>query len=150
MVKVDMPESLPKVTLYDNYDSIQAGDQITVMGYPAVSPDQYVGTASNDPFNRNPQWIKVPSPTVTTGNVGRVLKARAEGVDGYVSQFGDSYQLTINATGGGNSGGPALDDQGRVVGIYYASRSETNGPRISFAVPIRYGMELMGRTPVLQ
>jgi S1-C subfamily serine protease len=59
------------------------------------------------------------------------------------SGFGDSYQLTINATGGGNSGGPMFDDEGNVVGIYYASSTDPQGTRITFAVPIKYGLELM-------
>ncbi|HNJ96414.1 MAG TPA: trypsin-like serine protease, partial [Ferruginibacter sp.] len=58
--------------------------------------------------------------------------------------FGDSYQLTINATGAGNSGGPMFDDEGNVIGIYYAGKSDARGTQISFAIPIKYGMELMG------
>ena len=64
-----------------------------------------------------------------------------------VSQFGDVYQLTVNSTGGGNSGGPVMDSRARVIGLFtYAIQGDV---RLTFAVPIRYGMELMGTKPVM-
>ena len=35
-----------------------------------------------------------------------------------------------------------FDDKGNVIGIFFAGRSE-GGTQISFAVPIKYGLELM-------
>ena len=61
-----------------------------------------------------------------------------------VSVIGDSYQLQINTTGSGNSGGPVFDDHGRVIGIFYAGLSDGR-TAVTFAVPIRYGKELMGK-----
>lgn len=143
MIKVDMVESLSAVKLKDNYDAIQPGQSVTVMGYPGVAPVVQVARKSNDPFNPQPQYVDVPTPTVTPGNIGRIIPGSSVKEDRF-SGFGDSYQLTINATGGGNSGGPMFDDEGNVIGIYYAGNS-----KISFAVPIKYGMELMGRVKVL-
>lgn len=148
MIKVAMPGKLASVELLDNYNDIKAGQAVTVMGYPGVAPEQYVVRKSSDPFKPNMDFNSVPSPTVTPGNIGRLIKTSTEKTDLY-STFGDSYQLTINATGGGNSGGPMFDDKGRVIGIYYAGRSDARGTQISFAVPIKYGMELMGNTKVL-
>lgn len=54
---------------------------------------------------------------------------------------GDTYQLTINSTGGGNSGGPMFDGTGKVIGIYFAGKQ--TDAQISFAVPIRFAMELL-------
>jgi S1-C subfamily serine protease len=59
--------------------------------------------------------------------------------------MGDYYQLTINSTGPGNSGGPMYDDQGRVIGIYSAGSA-----KMSYAVPIKYAIELMGRQEVIK
>ncbi|RYU94281.1 trypsin-like peptidase domain-containing protein [Emticicia agri] len=148
MIKVSMPGKLASVELLDNYDDIKAGQAVTVMGYPGVAPEQYVVRKSSDPFKPNMDFNSVPSPTVTPGNIGRLIKTSTEKNNLY-STFGDSYQLTINATGGGNSGGPMFDDKGRVIGIYYAGKSDARGTQISFAVPIKYGMELMGNTKVL-
>jgi serine protease Do len=147
MIKVSMPNKLQKVELLDTYNDIKAGEAVTVMGYPGVAPEQYVVRKSSDPFKPNTDFNSVPSPTVTPGNIGRIIKASSDKSMLY-STFGDSYQLTINATGAGNSGGPLFDNKGRVVGIYYAGRN-LGGTQISFAVPIKYGMELMGTQKVL-
>lgn len=144
MIKVELPESLSKVKMKDNYESVTAGQTITVMGYPGVAPEQYVVRKSNDPFRPNSQFTTVPTPTVTTGNIGRIIPASSDKNLTY-SAFGDSYQLTVNATGSGNSGGPMFDDEGNVIGIFYAGKSDAGGTQISFAIPIKYGLELMGR-----
>lgn len=143
MLKIDIPESLSKVTMKDSYDEIKPGQVVTVMGYPGVAPEEFVVRKSNDPFNPQTQFTTMPTPTVTTGNIGRIIPASSDKNLTY-SGFGDSYQLTINATGAGNSGGPMFDEKGNVVGIYYAGASG-GGANISFAVPIKYGLELMGR-----
>ncbi len=147
MIKVSMPNKLQKVELLDSYNDIKAGESVTVMGYPGVAPEQYIVRKSSDPFKPNTDFSSVPSPTVTPGNIGRIIKGSSDKSTLY-STFGDSYQLTINATGAGNSGGPLFDNKGRVVGIYYAGRN-LGGTQISFAVPIKYGMELMGTQKVL-
>lgn len=146
MVKIDVPESVPKVEIYDNYDTIKPGDGSIVLGYPGVSPPVYGVIRSQDVFHRESQVKIVPDPTVSVGNIGRILRGQEGGTDPIYSLFGDAYQLTINSTGSGNSGGPVFDDRGRVIGIFYASnRSDA---MITFAVPIRYGKELMTVTPV--
>jgi len=146
MIKVDSPGPMPKVELNDNYDKIQAGEQAVVLGYPGVSPPVLGIVKSQDIFNRETEVREIPDPTVTVGNIGRVLRS-SEAKDGQdkqtVSIFGDAYQLQINTTGAGNSGGPVFDDHGRVIGIFYAGRSAANAS-VTFAVPIRYGRELMG------
>ena len=146
MIKVDSPGAVPKVELNDNYDSIQPGDTSIVLGYPAVSPPVLGLVRSQDVFNTDVEVREIPDPTVTVGNIGRVLRSQdAAGTQDkqMVSIFGDAYQLQINTTGAGNSGGPVFDDQGRVIGIFYAGRS-TGTTSVTFAVPIRYGRELMG------
>ena len=151
MIKIDLPESLPKVELYDSYNEIQPGDPAIVMGYPGIAPVQLVLKQSQDVFNTNPNITSVPVPTVSNGNVGRMVRGSEKNnkIDGYKSTFGDYYQLTINSTGGGNSGGPMFDEKGRVVGVFSAGRWEP-GTSISFAVPIKYVMELMGRQQVIK
>jgi hypothetical protein len=143
LIKVEIPQPLSPVKMKDNYNEIQPGEAVTVMGYPGVAPPQFVVRKSNDPFNPEANFTSVPTPTVTPGSIGRIIPASSE-KDLLYSTYGDSYQLTINATGGGNSGGPMFDDQGNVIGIYYAGKSDERGTQISFAVPIKYGLELMG------
>jgi S1-C subfamily serine protease len=152
LVKIEAPQSVAAVEMNDNYDQAQPGDEILIMGYPLVSPDVVASTKSHDPFNRTRQFKVVPAPTVTDGIIGKLLRdessvGRRESRD-LVSEFGDSYQLTTNSTGAGNSGGPLFDKQGRVIGIFYARSGSAEGTAVTFAVPIRYGMQLMRTAPV--
>jgi len=151
MIKIDLPEALPKVELFDSYEEIQPGDPAIVLGYPGIAPVQLVLKRSQDVFNTNAEITSVPVPTVSNGNVGRMVRGSEKNskIDDYQSTFGDYYQLTINSTGGGNSGGPMFDEKGRVVGVYSAGKWEP-GTSISFAVPIKYVMELMGRQQVIK
>ncbi len=148
MVKIDLPRPLRKVELYDNYETVKPGDMAIVMGYPAVSPDLVAVTESRDVFNPEAAAKVIPDPTISVGNVGRVLRGQAGAREGVISPFGDLYQLTVNSTGAGNSGGPVFDGQGRVIGIFTSGRRLD--AQISFAVPIRYGIELMGIAKVLK
>jgi S1-C subfamily serine protease len=150
MVKLDLPRPLRKVELNDNYDTIKPGDAAIVMGYPAISPDVVALTRSKDTFNPDLAAKVIPDPTVSVGNVGRVIRGQEGSSESVVSTIGEVYQLTINSTGGGNSGGPVFDDQGRVIAIYTSGRSALRDATISFAVPIRYGMELMGPDKVMK
>jgi S1-C subfamily serine protease len=148
MLKIDVPEAVPKVDIHDNYDTIKAGDNITVLGYPAVSPVVYGTVTSQDVFNRESQLKMVPDPSVTTGNIGRILRGSEGSKEDVTSSFGDAYQVTANP-GAGNSGGPVFDDRGGVIGIYYAGRSlgGATAGQVSFAVPIKFAKELMSTAP---
>jgi S1-C subfamily serine protease len=148
MIKVDVPSSLSAVVMHDAYAELAGGEQVTVMGYPSVSDNIMAVLGSKDTFNRDAQVRTVPDPTISVGNIGKVLRAadgRANDVYETYAPFGDRYQLTINHTGGGNSGGPMFDEYGRVVGIYFAGRSLD--AQVSFAVPIKFGLELMNVQP---
>jgi S1-C subfamily serine protease len=141
MVKIEIPQSLKKVELNDNYDSIDVGDRVVALGYPGVSQPVYGVARSRDVFNPQVTIKEIPDPTLSTGNVGRILRG-SSGMEQATYFAGDYYQLTINSTGAGNSGGPLFDDQGRVIAIFSLGR--TLDVSISGAIPIRYGMELMG------
>ncbi len=144
LIKVDAPPTLQYVNMVDTYDKTRQGDAVTVMGYPGVSDEVITLIKSRDMFNREVQQRVLPMPTLSTGNVGKILRAAdAEVRDGFMTfaPSGDTYQLTINSTGGGNSGGPMFDAFGNVIGIYFAGK--TTDAQISFSIPIRYGMELL-------
>jgi serine protease Do len=147
MVKVTVPGDLNHVTMKDATSEIESGKPIMIMGYPSLAPDVVVGRASADYFNRATRLITVPSPTVNTGTIGRVISATARSQDdlvqGYFSVMGDYYQLSGSTPGPGNSGGPVFDKDGNVIGIY-AAYVQTG--TMGFAVPIKYGLELMGPT----
>ncbi|WP_367154574.1 FHA domain-containing protein [Methylomonas sp. HYX-M1] len=152
LIKIDVINALMPVDLATDI-SVNPGDSITVMGYPGISPDIGVKLNSQDPFNRQSQVRVIPQPTVTSGNIGKVLQGKAEvtsdAVEDYYSEFGDAYQLTVNATGAGNSGGPVFNDQGKVIGIFSSGR-QSGGTAITFAVPIKHGLEVMGINKLVQ
>ena len=143
LIKIETPEPLAKVELNDNYDTVQPGAVVTVMGYPGVSPQIVQAAASSDIFNTAEAEETIPNPTVSDGNIGQILRNGPQNSqEATFSTYGDYYQLAINTTGNGNSGGPVFDDHGRVIGIFTLGRA-TAGAAVSFALPIRFGMELM-------
>jgi serine protease Do len=154
LIRVDVPPTLNPVELYDSYGESRPGDKITVLGYPAVSPDPEVYVRSDAPFfnrSKKERAIKVHDLTATDGSIGRIIRGRVipEGGDAsdYYSPMGDVFQLTVTATGAGNSGGPVFDDRGRAIAIF-SYRRETD-TKITFAVPIRFGIGVMEIKPVL-
>lgn len=147
MMKIQMPQALAHVELSDTYDTVAVGETVTVIGYPALSPMVAVRMRSDDPFAQDEQTRLVPDPTVTPAAIGRILRGRIapnEQTLGYRSAIGDAYQITAQP-GSGNSGGPVFDARGRVIAIYTSGIGEVMG----FAVPIRFGLELMGVKPVM-
>ncbi len=153
LIKIDLPNPLNPVNLYDNYDTIRVGEAVTVLGYPTVSLGAEVEFESLDALDRSAERRQVPDPTLSPGVIGRIHRGTATPVRNerfnYWSQVGDAYQMTIDTAGRGNSGGPVFDDRGRVVGIYTYGRTDQNAT-VSFAVPIRYGQDLMKIAPVLR
>ncbi len=153
LIKIDLPEALTPVQLGSN-DKVESGEAITVMGYPGISPDVAVKVKSEDHFNREGSWQQIPDPTVTSGNIGKVIEGNAkvlsDSVKDYASEMGDVYQLTVNATGSGNSGGPVFNNKGNVIGIFTSKANDRSGTSISFAVPIKHGEEIMGVHQVIQ
>lgn len=147
MVKIDIPQTLKKVELNDNYETMKVGDPVVSLGYPGVSygmgtPIEFA--ASKDVLNQQRVLKLVADPTLSSGNIARITRGQV--VSGEGEYFGgDFYQLTINSTGHGNSGGPLFDGHGRVIGIFTLGWADWAGPTaVTAAIPIRYGMELMG------
>jgi serine protease Do len=148
LTSVKVPKPLVALSLNDNYASVRQGENVTVMGYPGVSDVTYAVVKSKDTFNRENQSRVVPEVTLSTGTIAKVTRAGDNADSGPVNYYtpsGDRFQLNINTTGSGNSGGPLFDPQGRVIGIFFAGRR--SDVSVSFAVPIKYGMELMNVGP---
>jgi S1-C subfamily serine protease len=146
MIKINIPEPVPSLQLFDNYESIREGDAITVIGYPLatqLAPVAVRVKGQAGSLGPGDRVAFVPQPTVTTGVVARVIKT-GNNPDYYTNS--DEYQHTA-ATNAGNSGGPVFDQFGRVIAVHFAGFS--GGVQgANFAVPIKYGMDLMGTRTV--
>lgn len=154
MIKVDHMAEFSPVELKEDGAEAEQGQKIAVMGYPGISPTVIYGRATQE-FGRASGEVKVvPDPTITDGTIGKIIRGsnltnNAE-LSGYYSPMGEYYQLTASETGAGNSGGPVFDKDGKVIAIFAASTTSAEGARITFAIPIKYGLDLMHLTPVIQ
>jgi S1-C subfamily serine protease/pSer/pThr/pTyr-binding forkhead associated (FHA) protein len=94
---------------------LNQGEEIAVIGYPGN--------------------VKTDGKAVTTLTVG------------VLSKIALKEDLQFNAEiNPGNSGGPLLNSRGEVIGIVYGAGIGTSGERllgISYAVPIKYGLNLL-------
>ncbi len=141
LMKVDKPGELTKVELFDNYDTLKKGEELVVMGYPAMTAPQYGVVPSGDMFNDKAQIKTIPNPTVTLTSVSNIMRnSKKSDENVVVSEIGDVIQLATGSTGSGNSGGPVFDTQGRVIGIFFAGSNQSD---LRYAVPIRYGKQLI-------
>jgi serine protease Do len=121
IIKID-GRNLPTVAL-GNSDGVSVGDQITVIGYPGKA-------------NISDESSLVA--TVTNGRISAIKKEDFKGTPVLQSE------ATIDH---GNSGGPAFDANGQVIGIATFS---TGASGINFFVPIDTAMEFVrqaGSTP---
>jgi S1-C subfamily serine protease len=153
MIKISVPYTLKPVKISDN--EVVQGEQAVVIGYPSVSPDTIAVTKSNEPGRYEKTARIIPEPTTSSGTIQRLIRSRSSVETNkkleveYYNTFGDVYQLGINTTGSGNSGGPVFNDKGEVIGIFTYGLA-SGGAAVSFAVPVKYASELMGNQRVIK
>jgi S1-C subfamily serine protease len=126
IIKID-GKNLPTVAL-GNSDDVNVGDAMTVVGYPGEATN----AAMAGLFSQQSALI----PTVTSGRISAVDKTDYRGTPVLQSE------TTINH---GNSGGPAFDADGKVIGIatYTLNKSEGAVAGLNFFVPINTAMEFV-------
>jgi len=143
VIKIDSPEPLQPIQLSE-HDEVNLGQRIVVIGYPGISQKIFARNVSFAEAG-SPREITqiIPQPTVTDGIIANKGLSGQEATQGQtISTMGDSYQLTVTATGHGNSGGPVVDMMGKAIGLFTYARSRGD-ERVTFAVPIKYGRKLL-------
>jgi S1-C subfamily serine protease len=155
LMKIDFPGNLPKVDLIPDDYVVRTGEPVTILGYPGISDNVTVIFSSDDWFNPGVRQEIVPEPTVTHTGISKNISSQREVIEKDRIRFagsslgGSYYQLATSATGPGNSGGPVLNGDGQVVGIFAAGTTQI-GTNVTFAVPIEYGKELLTNTDVFR
>lgn len=142
LIKIDTPKQLQAIEINAN-DTVSAGDNITILGYPGVSPIFWQKNTPQIPSDKDPIWKEIAKPSVTGGNVSKVNEALPDNNQGkFFNEMGDAIQLKADA-GHGNSGGPVFNDKGHVIGIYTYMITDKAGTTISFATPIKHGQTML-------
>jgi serine protease Do len=142
MISLDTVQGVNSVELAQD-DSVQAGDKLTVLGYPGISQQIIARTVSDERGRPAEHEELIPEPTVTEGVIAKISgQAQQRGTSTISGTLGDTYQLTDTATGAGNSGGPVFNAAGQVIALFTYSRV-FGAERVTFAVPIRYGRDLL-------
>ena len=142
LIKIDTPQTLAKVELAAD-DKLTVGENTYVLGYPGVSVKTYVETLSNERGAPRVTRETIPQATITEGVLSNLpAPQKLEGERRIISQYGDVFQLAINTTGSGNSGGPVFNAQGKVIGLFTYGWGR-GGTNVSGAIPIKYGRDLL-------
>lgn len=150
LIRIDPPDVLHAVTLSDTYETSHVGESVVIMGYPAVSGTD-LGVVENVEMMAPRRTViqVIPRVTLTPATIQSIHRSRQSATnpnERVVSlDLPDGYQLSTSATGQGNSGGPVFNERGEVIGIFTYG-IQAAGAAVTFAIPIRYGIELRQTT----
>lgn len=143
LIKIESPTALQTLPIAAD-DSVNLGQKVVVIGYPGISQKVISKSVLTTEAGVSREVIEsIPQPTVTDGVIANLGLSGQHVTQGEtIGTVGDAYQLSVTATGAGNSGGPVLNEFGEVVGLFTYSVSR-GGERVTFAVPVKYGRKLM-------
>lgn len=144
LLEIRSPQKLDAIELAAD-DTLATGDKVFVMGYPAIAMKTEATFTTSEGGSTRTRRELIPEPTITDGIVSRLgTETTQQGTTVVKSSMGDAFQLSVTATGSGNSGGPVFDQNGKVVGLFtYSLSNRSRGERITFAVPIKHGRYLL-------
>jgi serine protease Do len=125
-------------------DKLEVGDRVIVLGYPEISPQTEIRLIAVENTRVTARKEFIPDPTVNEGIISVLgQKFRQEGDFTLKGEMGDTFQMSINATGTGNSGGPVFNPNGKVIGLFTYVSPKDQEARATYAVPIHHGRALL-------
>ena len=145
LIKIDSPQTLVPIEVASD-DVLKVGERAIVLGYPGVSTETLAASNSNERGQIKSHIEVVPEPTVTEGIISKLgTELTQSGTTTVTATLGDAFQLSINSTGAGNSGGPVFNSSGKAVGLftYAGGGCYSGGACVTYAVPIKHGHDLM-------
>lgn len=154
LIKIDPPDPMSYVPLSRPDLKPALGEPITVIGYPEISTKtQEVGLRIEGGGQSSTYYKAViPEPTILEGIISNISGGVVQKGPNVImiSSEGEAYQLTVNATGPGNSGGPVFDSNGKVIGIFAFEKRGTGGEVVFFAIPIKSAWEVLKLNRVIE
>ena len=142
LIKIDSPQALTPIEIAGADENLKVGERVIVLGYPGVSTETLMESSSTERGELKSRLEVIPEPTVTEGIISKLgTELTQSGTTVVRGTLGDAFQLSINSTGAGNSGGPVFNSAGKVIGLFtYGGCTDAC---VSYAVPIKHGRFLL-------
>ena len=137
----DLPAKLPVLPLEKESESVAVGRIVVTMGYPS-GPERLLAMLPEDEArgiqSRYGSYDSLLTYLAQTRHIHPLM------TQGNITDL-DARRVVYDArTGEGGSGGPLFGPSGRVIGITFAVFTENSAS--NFAVPIRYGINLLEKS----
>jgi serine protease Do len=150
LIKIESPQALAPIEIANSEDNLKVGERVIVLGYPGISTATLMESSSTERGQVKSRVEVIPEPTVTEGIISKLgTELTQSGTTTVRGTLGDAFQLSINSTGGGNSGGPVFNSSGKAIGLFTYGGCIAGDACVSYAVPIKHGRFLLTpqRTP---
>ena len=144
LIKIDSPQALTPIEIANSEDNLKVGERVIVLGYPGISTATLMESSSTERGQVKSRVEVIPEPTVTEGIISKLgTELTQSGTTTVRGTLGDAFQLSINSTGGGNSGGPVFNSSGKAIGLFTYGSCMIGDACVSYAVPIKHGRFLL-------
>ena len=141
LTMAEIPETIPVLPLESDSDAVAVGKTVVMMGYPS-GPDRLLALL-DDAESRGIQQ-RYGTPMAQLAYLAETKRIQPLTTQGSITDL-DVRRIVYDArTAEGGSGAPLFGPSGRVIGVNFAVFTENQAS--NFAVPIRFGLNLLERT----